>query len=109
PRSTALGYRLDALLEAGGIAIKDLTVVEFESSSDALAALAKGDVDCAAAVTNAPSSHILDTIADSIVWLEFPAADKDFWGRLQRALPPALPYVTDMGPGISKSAPKALM
>jgi TRAP transporter TAXI family solute receptor len=109
PRSTALGYRLDALLEAGGIAVKDLTVVEFASTADALAALAKGEADCAAAVTNAPSSQILDTIADSIVWIELPATDKDFWGRLQRALPLALPYVTDMGPGISKSAPKALM
>lgn len=109
PRNMALGYRLDALLEAGGIAAKDLTVVEFESGADALAALAKGEVDCAVAVTNAPSTQILDTIADAIVWIELPASDKDFWSRLQRALPPVLPFVADMGPGISKSAPKALM
>lgn len=109
PRNMALGYRLDALLEAGGIAIKDLTVVEFASGSEALAALAKGEVDCAPAVTNAPSTQALDSIADSIVWIELPASDKDFWSRLQRALPSVLPYVTDMGPGISKSAPKALV
>ncbi|HWV83189.1 MAG TPA: TAXI family TRAP transporter solute-binding subunit [Hyphomicrobiaceae bacterium] len=109
PRHTALGYRLDALLEAGGIAAKDLNIVEFENSSGALGALAKGEVDCAAAVTNAPSTEALDAIADAIVWIELPASDKDFWARLQRALPPALPYVTDIGPGISKSAPKALM
>jgi TRAP transporter TAXI family solute receptor len=109
PRNTAIGYRFDALLEAAGIAAKDLTSVEFESGADAMAALAKGEVDAAAAVTNAPSTQVLDAIADSIVWIELPASDKEFWSRLQRALPPALPFVTDTGPGITKSAPKALM
>ncbi len=109
PRHTALGYRLDAMLEAGGIALKDFTVVEFENSAGALDALVKGEVDGAAAVTNAPSTQALDAIADDVVWVELPATEKDFWSRLQRSLPPALPYVTDTGPGISKSAPKALM
>jgi TRAP transporter TAXI family solute receptor len=109
PRNLALTFRTDALLDAAGIAIKDLTVVEFERTSDALAALAAGEVDCTAAVTTAASAQALDTFADSIVWLELPAADKDFWGRLQRALPLALPFVEDTGPGISKTAPKALM
>jgi TRAP transporter TAXI family solute receptor len=109
PQHTALGYRLDAVLEAGGIAAADLTIVEFENSAGALTALAKGEVDCAAAVTNAPSTQVLDGIADDIVWIELPASEKDFWSRLQRALPPALPFVTDIGPGISTGTPKALI
>ncbi len=109
PRNLALTFRTDALLDAAGIASKDLTIVEFERTSDALTALAAGDVDCAAAVTTAASVQALHASADAIVWIELPATDKEFWSRLQRSLPLALPFVEDTGPGISKAAPKALM
>ncbi len=109
PRNAALSYRTDALLEAAGLTAKDLTVVEFDGNAAALAALARGEVDCAAAAPTAASSQALEAIADRFVWIELPATDKDLWGRLLRALPIALPFVEDTGPGISKTAPKSLM
>ncbi|MFN3745509.1 MAG: TAXI family TRAP transporter solute-binding subunit [Hyphomicrobiaceae bacterium] len=109
PGNMALTYRTDALLEAAGVSGKDLTVIEFPSTAEALAAFARGEVDCAAAVPTAVSAQALDAVAETMIWIELPAADKDFWGRLQRALPVALPFVEDIGPGISKAAPKALM
>jgi uncharacterized protein len=109
PNNMALSFRVDAILDAAGIASKDLTAVEFGSSADALAALARGEVDCAGALPTGSSAQALDPIASTIVWLELPPADKDFWGRLQRTLPLALPFVEDMGPGLSKVAPKAIM
>jgi uncharacterized protein len=109
PGNMALTYRTDALLEAAGINGKDLTTVEFPSTAEALAALARGEVDCAAAVPTAVSAQVLDAAADAVVWIELPATEKDFWGRLQRVLPVALPFIEDTGPGMSKAAPKALM
>jgi len=109
PRNMALSFRVDAILDAGGVALKDMTVVEFESNADAFAALARGEIDCAGAIPTAGSAQGLDPVAGSIVWIELPGTDKDFWSKLQRALPLALPFIEDMGPGISKSAPKAIM
>ncbi len=109
PGNMALTFRLDAILDAAGISLKDLTVVEFASNSEALAALARSEIDCAGAIPTAGSARELDPAADTIVWIELPATDKDFWGKLQRALPVALPFVEDTGPGITKAAPKAIV
>ncbi len=109
PENIALTFRLDAILDTVGIALKDLTVVEFASVSDSLAALGRGEVDCAGAVPTAGSASALESQADAIVWIELPGSDKDFWGKLQRALPLVMPYVEDTGPGISKAAPKAII
>lgn len=109
PRNSPLGYRTDVILEAAGITPQDVTLVEFPNNSAALAALAQGEIDCAGAVTTAASVRALDAIADSIVWIELPAAEKDLWARLYRALPLAVPVLEDSGPGIDKAAPKALM
>ncbi len=109
PGNMALSFRLDAIIEAAGIASKDFITVEFTSTTDALSALARGEVDCAGALPTAASAQMLEPVVDKISWLELPASEKDFWSRLQRALPLALPFVEDMGPGISKAAPKAIM
>lgn len=109
PGNMALTYRLDAILDAAGISLKDLTLVDFASGNDALAALARGEVDCAGAIPTAGSARALEPIADSIFWIEFPGSDKDFWSKLQRTLPILLPFTEDTGPGISKAAPKAIV
>lgn len=109
PGNMALNFRIDAILDAAGIALKDLAVIEFPSSAEALAALVRGDVDCAGAVPTSISAGALDGVADTINWIELPATDKDYWGRLQRGLPVALPFVEDTGPGISKASPKSIV
>jgi TRAP transporter TAXI family solute receptor len=109
PGNLALNFRIEAILDAAAIALKDLAVLEFANSAEALAALARGDVDCAGAVPTSTAASALDAVADAIGWIEFPATEKDFWGKLQRTLPVALPFVEDTGPGISKAAPKSMV
>lgn len=109
PQNASIDVKVAALLEAAGIAWKDVTVVEFASTSDALSALLGGEVDCAGAAPHATSASAFEARAQDIFWIELPASNRDLWSRIQRALPLALPYVEEQGPGISKEAPKALM
>jgi TRAP transporter TAXI family solute receptor len=109
PANASTNIKVEAILEAAGITYKDLKVTEFTSSSDALAALMSGQVDCAGAVPSATSAQALDARPDDILWIELPASDRDLWGKIQRALPLALPFVEDQGPGISTESPKALL
>src|SRR5690606_38691748 len=66
----ALSFRLDALIEAAGLTGNDLTIVEFNSGAEALAAVLKGEVDCAAAIPTSPTARVLEAAADTIVWIE---------------------------------------
>ena len=110
PTNAATNIKIEAILEAAGLAAyKDLIVIEFPSSRDALAALLAGQVDCAAAVPASTSARALEASPQDIHWIELPASERDLWSRIQRALPLALPFMEDMGPGISKESPKALM
>jgi TRAP transporter TAXI family solute receptor len=109
PSSRAINIKIDALFEAAGIADKDVTIVEFPNRADALAALISGQVDYTAAVPGSMSARALEPAIDTLQWIELPASNRDLWNKIQRALPLALPFVEDHGPGITKTNPKALM
>ena len=109
PANAANNIKIEAILEAAGLTYKDLNVVEFARSGDALAALMSGQVDSVGAAPNSTSAQALAASPQEIQWLELPASNRDLWGKIQRALPLALPYVEDQGPGISKTTPKALL
>ena len=110
PANAATNIKVEAILEAAGLGYKDLKVVEFASSREALTALVDSQVDCAGAAPSATS--VQDTLAaraQDIQWIELPASNRDLWGKIQRALPLALPFTEDQGPGISEASPKALL
>lgn len=105
----ATNIKAEAIFEAAGLTYKDLVLVEFPNSADALTALLGGQVDCAPAVPASTSARLLEANPQDIHWIELPASDRDLWSKIQRALPLALPFVEEMGPGISKESPKALL
>lgn len=109
PRNASTNIKTEAILEAAGIATRDLTVVEFSSNAEVFDAILAGKVDFAGAVALASSVRVFDARSDAIQWIELPAANRDLWTRIQRALPLALPFMEDRGASITPAAPKALL
>ena len=109
PRNAATNIKAEAILEAAGIAYKDMNVTEFADNQAAFEALLGGAVDCMSAAVHSTSARALDARPDDIQWIELPAANRDLWTKIQRALPLALPFMEDQGAAISKAAPKALL
>ncbi len=109
PANAATNIKAEAILEAAGIAYKDMTIVGFENNREAFEALLAGTVDCASAAVHSTSAQAFDAQPDDILWLELPATNRDLWTKIQRALPLALPFLEDSGAAIRKDAPKALM
>ena len=107
--NTSVNAKVEPILDAAGISYKDMNVVEFPSYGASLKALVEGRADAAGAAPTTVTLRELEASSHGISWIELPASDKDLWSKIQRAIPLAAPYMEELGAGMSKESPKAVM
>ncbi len=107
--NTSVNAKVEPILDAAGISYKDMNVVEFPSYGASLKALVEGRADAAGAAPTTVTLRELEASPHGISWIELPASDTDLWSKIQRAIPLASPYMEELGAGMSKENPKAVM
>lgn len=107
--NTSVNAKVEPILQAGGISLSDMQVIEFPSYGATMKALIEGKADAAGASPHTVSLKELEASPHGIAWIELDSKDKALWNAIQRILPLAGPYHEDLGAGITKDKPVWMM
>jgi TRAP transporter TAXI family solute receptor len=107
--NTSVNAKVQPLLDAAGISVSDMNVIEFPSYGATMKALVEGKADAAGASPHTVTLKELEASANGIAWIELPKSNVEFWNKVQRDLPLASPFHEDLGAGISKENPVWVM
>ncbi|MGD9802792.1 MAG: TAXI family TRAP transporter solute-binding subunit [Hyphomicrobiaceae bacterium] len=107
--NTSVNAKVQPLLDAAGISLKDMQVIEFPSYGATMKALVEGKADAAGASPHTVTLKELEASPNGIAWIELPKSDTAFWAKVQKDLPLASPYQEDLGAGITKDKPIWIM
>jgi len=107
--NTSVNAKVQPLLDAAGISLSDMNVIEFPSYGATMKALVEGKADAAGASPHTVTLKELEASPNGIAWIELPKSDVEFWNKVQRDLPLASPHHEDLGAGITKENPVWVM
>jgi TRAP transporter TAXI family solute receptor len=107
--NTSVNAKVQPLLDAAGISLNDMQVVEFPSYGATMKALIEGKADAAGASPHTVTLKELEASPNGIQWIEIPTSNTELWAKFQKALPLVSPYHEDLGAGISKDKPIWMM
>lgn len=107
--NTSVNAKVEPLLNAAGIKLSDMQLVEFPSYGATMKALIEGKADAAGASPHTVTLKELEASPNGIHWIEIPESNKDLWTKFQAALPLVSPYQEDLGAGITKDKPVWMM
>lgn len=107
--NTSVNAKVQPLLDAAGISLSDMQLVEFPSYGATMKALIEGKADAAGASPHTVTLKELEASPNGISWIEIPKSDTALWSKFQKALPLASPFHETLGAGISKDKPIWMM
>ena len=109
PANTSVNVKVEPVLAFAGLTWKDVQLVEFPSYGASLKALIEGKADCAGAAPAAAVLRELEASPRGISWVALDPANKDGWGRAQKAVPFVEPHAESIGAGLTKEKPVWMM
>lgn len=95
----------EGLLAFGNLTWNDVQKVQVSGFGAMLKALVDGKIDVAMAAITVPPAYELQASPSGVGYIEFPAADKAGWARLNKVLPAVSPYKAKFGPDVSEKKP----
>ncbi|MEZ5815790.1 MAG: TAXI family TRAP transporter solute-binding subunit [Hyphomicrobiaceae bacterium] len=107
--NTSVNAKVEPLLEAAGVSMKDMQIVEFPSYGATMKALIEGKADAAGASPHTVTLKELEASPNGISWIEIPKSNTDLWTKFQKALPLVAPFHEELGAGVSKDKPVWMM
>jgi uncharacterized protein len=107
--ASSLNVKTEASLAFAGLTWKDVQKIEVPSYASSMKGLIDGRVDAINAGITAPTLYELENSNMGLYWVEFPAADKEGWKRMNAIAPWLSPGKCDIGPAIKKGQPKELI
>jgi len=107
--NTSVNAKVQPLLDAAGVSLNDMQVIEFPSYGATMKALIEGKADAAGASPHTVTLKELEASPNGIQWIEIPKSNTELWSKFQKALPLASPFHEELGAGISKEKPVWMM
>lgn len=101
PGSTSVNIKAVACLVYAGYTLDDVTIVAAPSYSAAVDLVKNGDADWMIGQVTAAHWHEFESMGIGVKFVEFPAADKEGWERLQKVTPWLYPGTAEEGVGFN--------